>query len=287
MHEIFVHPEFDPIAIWLGPFPVRWYGIMYLLAFISFLLLGKRQLKQSFKFVGIYKKDLDDLLMYGVVGVILGGRLGYVLFYNPSYYFTNPIEIFAVWQGGMSFHGGLLGVIFSLLVFTYNKPKFCKRKILKSQKMTFQIRFLTVTDFVSPLVPLGLMFGRIGNFINGELFGRVADIKLVPWAVIYPQSGTLDPRHPSQIYQAMGEGFLLFLILFYLSKLKLPIGTNSASFLILYGVFRFIAEFFREPDAYLGLFLNFTLGQILCLPMIFFGILLLNSSLKKKELQEA
>ena len=282
MSNIFIHPEFDPIAMWLGPFPVRWYGIMYLVAFFFFLLLGKKQLKNNFRFSGIRRRDLDDLLVYGIFGVIFGGRFGYVFFYNPLYYFANPLEIFAVWQGGMSFHGGLLGVVGSLIIFSYNRPKFGRRKIVKKFKLSFCSRFLMVTDFVSPLVPLGLMCGRIGNFINGELYGRVADTQMVSWAVIFPQSGTLDPRHPSQIYQAFGEGFLLFLILFNLSKFKLPIGTLSASFLIGYGFFRFTAEIFREPDSHLGfIFINLTLGQLLCLPMIFFGFVLLYYSKKK------
>lgn len=281
-----MHPEFDPIAIWLGPFPVRWYGVMYLLAFISFLLLGRKQLKKTFRFSGIYRKNLDDILVYGVFGVILGGRLGYVLFYKPEYYFLNPLEIFAVWQGGMSFHGGLLGVIISLLLLTHHRPNLGKRKIIRDYKLTFFSRFFLITDFVAPLVPLGLMFGRVGNFINGELYGRVADVETITWAIIFPQSGTLDPRHPSQIYQAFGEGLILFIILYNLQKLKLPIGTLSASFLIGYGFFRFVIEFFREPDSYLGfVFTNLTMGQILCLPMAIFGVFLLSLSFRNKLLQ--
>jgi phosphatidylglycerol:prolipoprotein diacylglycerol transferase len=282
-----MHPEFDPVAIWLGPFPIRWYGIMYLLAFVSFLLLGKEQLKKSFRFSGIYRKDLDDLLMYGIFGVILGGRLGYVVFYKPMYYFLHPLEIFAVWQGGMSFHGGLIGVILSLMIFAYNRPMLGRRKIIREFKLTFFSRFFMITDFVAPLVPLGLMFGRLGNFINGELYGRVTDVQIMTWAIIFPQSGTLDPRHPSQIYQAFGEGFLLFLILFNLQKIKSPIGTISASFLIGYGFFRFIIEFFREPDSHLGFVFDYlTVGQLLCVPMVFLGILLLIFSLQKKLLKK-
>lgn len=282
MNTAFLHPQFDPIAMWLGPLPVRWYGIMYLLAFIFFLFLGKMQLTKSFRYSGIYRKDLDDLLFFGVIGVILGGRLGYVLFYKPGYYLLHPFEILAVWQGGMSFHGGLLGVICSLLLFAYNRPKLGRRKIIRELNPTFLARFFLITDFVAPLVPIGLMFGRLGNFINGELYGRVADLQVITWAVIFPQSGTFDPRHPSQLYQAFGEGFLLFLILYNLSKLKLPVGTLSAIFLIGYGFFRFLMEFYREPDLHLGFVIpHLTLGQLLCVPMIFLGALVMFFSLKK------
>ncbi len=282
-----MHPEFDPIAIWLGPLPVRWYGIMYLFAFISFLLLGKEQLKKNFRFSGIFRKNLDDMLLYGIFGVILGGRLGYVIFYNPEYYFMNPIEIFAVWQGGMSFHGGMLGVILFMFLFAYNRPNFGRRKIIRNYKPTILSRFFLITDFVAPLVPLGLMFGRLGNYINGELYGRITDVELVTWAIIFPQSGTLDPRHPSQLYQAFGEGFILFLILYNIQKLKLPIGALSGSFLVGYSFFRFLTEFFREPDSHLGfIFIHLTMGQLLCLPMTIFGFLLLYLSLSNNLLKK-
>jgi phosphatidylglycerol:prolipoprotein diacylglycerol transferase len=261
---------------------------MYLFAFISFLLFGKEQLRKNFRFSGIFRKNLDDMLLYGIFGVILGGRLGYVIFYKPDYYFLNPTEVFAVWQGGMSFHGGLLGVILSMLVFAYNRPNFGRRKIICYYKQNIFSRFFLITDFVAPLVPLGLMFGRLGNYINGELYGRVADFEVITWAIIFPQSGTLDPRHPSQLYQAFGEGLILFLILYNIQKLKLNIGTLSALFLIGYSFFRFLIEFFREPDSHLGfIFTYLTMGQVLCLPMAIFGFLLLylscsNNLLKKR-----
>ncbi|OUW04693.1 MAG: prolipoprotein diacylglyceryl transferase [Betaproteobacteria bacterium TMED156] len=270
-----MHPQFDPVAIWLGPLPVRWYGLMYLLAFISFILMGKVQLKNNFRFRGVYKKDIEDLMIYGIFGVVFGGRLGYIFFYKPFYYFNNPLEIFAVWQGGMSFHGGLIGVILALLLFTNNRPKFGRRVIKHINRANFFTRFLMVSDFVAPLVPLGLMFGRIGNFINGELYGRIADPNIIFWAMIFPQSGSLDPRHPSQLYQALGEGIFLFFILLFVSKFKPKLGVLSSSFLIGYGILRFITEYFREPDPFLGFVLiNLSIGQLLCLPMIFFGVLL-------------
>ena len=277
-----IHPEFDPVAFWIGPIPFRWYGIMYILAFTFFVLLGKKQLKHSFRLCGVYKKDVDDLLMYGVLGVIIGGRLGYVIFYNISFFIQNPLEIFAVWHGGMSFHGGLFGVILSLIIFAKTRPNFGKRK-LKTKK--FWHRFILVCDFVAPLVPLGLFFGRIGNFINGELYGRVCSSH-IPWSMIFPQSGLLEPRHPSQLYQALGEGFLLFIFLFIISKRNPDLGKLSAFFLIGYSAFRFTSEFFREPDYHLGLLIfNFSMGQLLCVPTIILGFVILvfsNNNSRKK-----
>ena len=220
--------------------------------------------------------DLDDLIIFGVIGVLVGGRLGYVFVYNPTYYSHHPIEIFSVWQGGMSFHGGLLGVISALALFCiFRKNLFFENSFIR--------RFLSLTDFVAPLVPPGLFFGRIGNFINGELAGRITSLDKVPWAMIFPDSGTLDFRHPSQLYQACGEGIVLFVILYVADKKKKGLGFTSAIFLIFYGIIRFITEFFREPDPFIGLLiLNFSMGQLLSIPLICLGIVLLAFSMIRK-----
>ena len=220
--------------------------------------------------------DLDDLIIFGVIGVLVGGRLGYVFVYNPTYYSHHPIEIFSVWQGGMSFHGGLLGVISALALFCiFRKNLFFENSFIR--------RFLSLTDFVAPLVPPGLFFGRIGNFINGELAGRITSLDEVPWAMIFPDSGTLDFRHPSQLYQACGEGIVLFVILHAADKQKKGLGFTSAIFLIFYGIIRFITEFFREPDPFIGLLiLNFSMGQLLSIPLICLGIVLLAFSMIRK-----
>lgn len=252
-----IHPQFDPIAVSLGPLAVRWYGLMYLVAFAAFYFLGRQRIRRR-PDGGWSLEQLDDLLFWGVLGVVLGGRLGQVLFYEPGYYFANPAEILAVWKGGMSFHGGFLGVLVAMAWWG--------RKHGKS--------FFTVTDFIAPLVPLGLAAGRIGNFINGELWGRVADASL-PWAMIFPQVDS-QPRHPSQLYQAGLEGLCLFLLLWLYSARPRPTGAVSGVFLIGYGAFRFIAEYFREPDA--GIFGHsyaISMGQWLSLPMVAIGVLIL------------
>jgi phosphatidylglycerol:prolipoprotein diacylglycerol transferase len=207
---------------------------------------------------GITAMDVDDLLFYGVLGVIIGGRLGQVIFYDPAYYAAHPLEILAVWKGGMSFHGGFLGVLLAMLLWGRKRGK----------------AFFQVTDFIAPLVPLGLVAGRIGNFINGELWGRVADASL-PWAMVFPQVDNL-PRHPSPLYEAAGEGLLLFVILWFFSARRRARGAVSGVFLIGYGVLRSAAEFFREPDA--GIFghsYTISMGQWLSLPMIVIGLWLL------------
>jgi phosphatidylglycerol:prolipoprotein diacylglycerol transferase len=225
---------------------------MYLVAFALFVLLGKWRARENL-LTGWHPRDVDDMLVYGVFGVILGGRLGYVLFYKPLYYLAHPLEIFAVWQGGMSFHGGLLGVLVALWLFARRRGK----------------PWLDVTDFVAPLVPLGLAAGRVGNFINAELWGRVTD---VPWAIVFPPAGP-EPRHPSQLYQVGLEGLLLFVVLWVFSQRRRPTGAVSGLFLAGYGVCRFIAEFAREPDSFLGLLaLGLTMGQWLSLPMIAIGV---------------
>ena len=204
-----VHPQFDPVAFSIGPIAVRWYGLMYLVGFVLFVVLGRMRARRSF-LTGWRPSDVDDMLFYGVFGVIVGGRLGYVLFYKPLYYAAHPLEIFAVWQGGMSFHGGFLGVLVALWVFARVRHK----------------RWLEVVDFVAPLCPLGLAAGRLGNFINGELVGRVTD---VPWAMVFPQVDNL-PRHPSQLYQFAGEGVALFLILWFYGSRPRPTGAVSGLF---------------------------------------------------------
>jgi len=249
-----MHPQFDPVAFHLGPLAVRWYGLMYLAGFVLFIVLGRRRARQQM-LTGWRPSDIDDMLFYGVFGVILGGRLGYVLFYKPLYYLAHPLEVFEVWHGGMSFHGGFLGVLIALWFFARRRQK----------------ALLDVTDFVAPLCPLGLAAGRLGNFINGELYGRVTDL---PWGMVFRHGGNA-PRHPSQLYQFTLEGLTLFVILWWFSAKPRPMGQVSALFLMGYGVLRFIAEFGREPDAFLGyLALGLSMGQWLCVPMIAAGAVL-------------
>jgi phosphatidylglycerol---prolipoprotein diacylglyceryl transferase len=250
-----VHPQFDPIAVQLGPISVRWYGLMYLLAFVAGLLLGRLRIRMR-PDQGWSARDLDDLLFYCVLGVVLGGRLGYVLFYKLSEYLSDPIRIFHVWEGGMSFHGGFLGVILAMLWYAHRSRR----------------RWLDVTDFLAPLTPVGLCAGRIGNFINAELWGRPSD---VPWAMIFPNVDA-QPRHPSQLYEAGLEGVVLFIVLWVYARKSRPTGAVSAVFLLGYGVLRFLVEYSREPDNFLGLLaLNLSMGQWLSLPMIAGGIGLL------------
>jgi len=250
-----VHPQFNPVALQLGPLSIHWYGLMYLAGFMAFLWLGRKRIA-VLNHPQINAKLLDDLLFYGVLGVILGGRLGYVFFYKASYYFAHPLEIFAVWQGGMSFHGGFLGVLVAMAWFAHKQ----------------KLHWLQLTDFIAPLVPPGLAFGRLGNFINGELWGRPTD---VPWAMIFPKVDNL-PRHPSQLYEFALEGVLLFALLWLYARKPRPVGAVSGVFLIGYGSFRFIAEFSREPDDFLGLLSwGMSMGQWLSLPMVIAGIAML------------
>lgn len=258
-----VHPQFDPIAISLGPVAIRWYGLMYVLGFIGIMLLGRHRIRTQ-PWLNWNLRELDDLIFYGVLGTILGGRLGYILFYKLDYYLAHPLEIFYVWQGGMSFHGGFLGVIFAMLLFAKHHNK----------------HWFAVTDFVAPLTPPGLMFGRIGNFINQELPGRETTVS---WGMQFPAVDNLA-RHPSQLYQAAGEGLMLFIILWIYTNKQRPLGAASAAFLIGYGVFRFLAEFTREPDDFLGLLaLNFSMGQWLSLPMIIGGIVMYIHSMRRQK----
>lgn len=247
-----VFPNIDPIAFSLGPIKVHWYGLMYLLGFVGAWVLAQWRVKH-------YKLDwtseqIGDLIFYGALGVIIGGRLGYMLFYNTYQFFTQPWILLKIWEGGMSFHGGLLGVAVAMWLFA--------RKIQKP--------FLQVTDFLAPLVPLGLAAGRAGNFINGELWGRVTD---VPWAMIFPNSDG-QPRHPSQLYELGLEGITLFIFLWWYASKPRPVGRVSAMFLVGYSICRLIAECFREPDVQLGFiaFDSLTMGQILSIPMLLAGI---------------
>ncbi len=257
-----IHPQIDPVALQLGPLAVHWYGLTYLAAFGLFMWLGTRRLRHepyaSITGPGAWsRKDVEDILFLGVLGVVVGGRLGYCLFYQPTYYLAHPLEIFAVWQGGMSFHGGLLGVVASMVWFAHSRKR----------------PFWQVADFVAPCVPTGLAAGRVGNFINGELPGRLSDPDL-PWGMVFRGAGDL-PRHPSQVYQFLLEGLLLFILLWLYARKPRRTGQVAAAFLAGYGGLRFIAEFFREPDSYLGLLaLGMSMGQWLCVPMIVGGAVL-------------
>lgn len=255
MTTMLIHPQFNPIALQLGPLAIHWYGLMYLLGFALVWLLGNVRIRQGN--APVNKHGLEDLIFYCVAGVVVGGRLGYVLFYKPEYYLSHPVEILYIWQGGMAFHGGLLGVLAAIALYA--------RKINN--------HFFVVSDFLAPLIPLGLAAGRLGNFINGELWGRATTL---PWGMIFPQAqddGIL--RHPSQLYQMALEGIVLFVILWWFSSRKRPMGQTSGLFLIGYGTFRFVVEFTREPDSFLGLLTaGLSMGQILSIPMIIVGAII-------------
>lgn len=255
------HPHIDPVALQLGPIAIHWYGLTYLVAFGLFYFLATRRLRHE-PFVNLggdqawSRQSVEDILFYGVLGVIVGGRLGYCLFYKPGHYLQHPLEVFAVWQGGMSFHGGMLGVFVALWWYARSRGR----------------PWLQVTDLIAPCVPLGLASGRVGNFINGELWGRLAPADL-PWAMVFPGSGSALPRHPSQVYQFLLEGVLLFVLLWLYARKPRLQGQVSGAFLVGYGSFRFIAEYFREPDAFLGLLaLGLSMGQWLCVPMVVAGV---------------
>ncbi len=252
---LIIHPDIDPVAVSIGPLAIHWYGIMYLLGFAAGFVLARyrtRRPDSDWK-----PAEIPDLIFFIALGVVIGGRLGYVIFYNPAHYAGNVTEIFAIWDGGMSFHGGLLGVLGAIG---------CYAK--KTRRGYFQ-----VADFLAPLIPPGLFFGRIGNFINQELWGRVTDL---PWGVAF-HSAPGHARHPSQIYEALLEGLLLFIILWWFSSRARNPGQVSGLFLCGYGVFRMIGEFFREPDSHIGtVALNWvTMGQLLSLPMVIAGVFLL------------
>jgi phosphatidylglycerol:prolipoprotein diacylglycerol transferase len=261
------YPALDPIAFTIpigplsigtmtvGPFNVHWYGIMYLLAFVSAWLIAMQRAKAPY--AAVNKSQVENLITYGAFGVILGGRFGYVLFYNFEEFLRDPLWLFRVWEGGMSFHGGLIGVIVAMFIYSY--------RINRS--------FISVMDFVAPIVPLGLGFGRLGNFIGQELWGRVTD---VPWGMVFPKALPEGlARHPSQLYQAFLEGLVLFVIVFWFSAKPRPRGAVSGVFLIGYSIFRFGVEFVREPDLGVALIAGMTRGQLLCVPMFLLGVGLL------------
>jgi phosphatidylglycerol:prolipoprotein diacylglycerol transferase len=258
------HPNIDPVAIHIGPLAVHWYGMMYVLGFLAFLYLGKKRAKRAGS--PVTPDQVDDIMFYGALGVVLGGRLGYVLFYSFDKFLQDPIMLFKTTQGGMSFHGGLLGVLLAAF--------FLARK--------YNLRFLQMGDFIAPMVPIGLGAGRIANFLNQELWGKPTD---VPWGVVFQKAGDGLARHPSQLYEAFLEGLILFLILWNYSKKPQPFARISGLFLLLYGLFRAFVEFFRLPDAHIG-YLAFgwlTEGQLLSLPMIVIGLILIAVSLRKSS----
>jgi phosphatidylglycerol:prolipoprotein diacylglycerol transferase len=259
---MFYHPEFDPIAFHVGVVAVRWYGLMYLIGFALGLILGRSRIRSN-QNSSMSIREFDDLLFYIVLGVIIGGRLGYSIIYDLGNVIRTPLSVFFVWEGGMSFHGGLIGVCIAILVYASVKQK----------------NWLVLGDFVAPLVPLGLAAGRVGNFINGELWGRPTE---VPWAIVFPQSGSFVGRHPSQLYEFFFEGLVLFMILWVFSKRQRPVGVISGLFLACYGFFRFSIEFMREPDQHLGLLsFGLSMGQWLCVPMIFIGLILVMRAIRR------
>ena len=251
---ILVHPLIDPVIVTFGFVQIRWYSLAYVLGFIiSLYLIKKINNKSSYS---LSNKLIDDFFIWSVLGVIVGGRLGYVIFYQTIYTINNPISIFFIWKGGMSFHGGLIGIFLSILFFSKYK----------------KINYFHLSDLVAVVAPIGIFLGRIANFINVELYGRITNF---PFAIVYPNIDNM-PRHPSQLYEAFFEGIILFVILIYYSKKnynKNNFGLITSLFLILYGVFRILIEFLREPDGHIGLFLNsISMGQLLCIPLIIIGI---------------
>lgn len=243
-------PAIDPVFLRIGPLEFRWYGLMYIIAFTAGYFVIKWAVRQ--RNLPLSKDDVADLVFTLALGIILGGRCGYILFYNLPFYMANPLKVFAVWEGGMSFHGGFLGSIVAGFLFSR------KRKL----------DFLVIADLATLTIPIGLMSGRIGNFINGELYGRVTN---VPWGVIFPGGGDL-PRHPSQLYEAFLEGPVALVIIYLVWRMKRPSGTVLWSFITIYGLFRSFVEFFREPDQQIGFIADFlSMGQILSLPMILVG----------------
>ena len=251
---LFIHPSINPVIVSLGVIQIRWYGIAYVVGFLLGIYLIK-QINQGYQ-KKINNKQIDDFFIWSILGVILGGRIGYVLFYQTATILTDPINILFIWKGGMSFHGGLIGIIISIFLF--------------SKK--YSIDFFQLSDLVSSVAPVGLFFGRLANFINVELYGRVTDF---PLAMIYP-SIDQAPRHPSQLYESFFEGIVLFVILRQCNKKnysKNNFGFITSLFLILYGIFRFLIEFLREPDAHIGLIFNsITMGQLLSVPLIILGV---------------
>ena len=261
------YPAINPVALSLGPLQIHWYGIMYLLAFAGAYMLAARNSQRPW--APIKRSQVEDLITYGAWGVILGGRLGYLFFYSADKWLADPAMLFRVWEGGMSFHGGLIGV--AIAIFTYGRKN--------------KVSFLGLADFVVPLVPAGLFFGSIGNFIGGELYGRATE---VPWAMVFPADPTQLTRHPSQLYEALLEGLVIFLVINWYARKPRLFGEVSGLFLILYGLFRFLVEFVREPDAHLvdqsALIESLswmTRGQVLCVPMMLLGLWLLRKTFQR------
>lgn len=261
-----IHPQPDPVAFALGPVSVHWYGLMYVLAFAMFIMLGRVRIKQAHIAAAGWKNDdLDDMLFYGMLGVIVGGRLGEVLFYQPMYFLANPLDIFKIWQGGMSFHGGFLGVLAAMTLWARKSGR----------------NVLDVWDFIAPLVPLGYAAGRLGNFINAELPGRIADASL-PWAMLWP--GVEGPRHPSPLYQMLVDGLMAFVILWMFSRKARPRLAVGAMYALLYGCARFFTEYFRVPDWQIEVLgMPVTSGQVLSLPMIIGALMMLAWAYRRKE----
>lgn len=258
------YPDINPIALELGPLAIRWYGLMYLVGFAAAWWLGRRRAARPDS--PVTPQQVDDLVFYGALGVILGGRIGYALFYGFDEVLRDPLRLLRLWEGGMSFHGGFLGVLAAMALYA--------RRI--------QSGFFRITDFIAPLVPLGLGAGRIGNFLNAELWGRPTDL---PWAVVFPQIDAL-PRHPSQLYEFFLEGIVLFALVWLFSSRQRPLGAVSGMFLLGYGVFRFAVEYTREPDGFLGfLWLDLTMGQWLSLPMAIAGVLMLVWAYRRADLR--
>jgi len=260
------YPIIDPVALSIGPMKIHWYGIMYLLAFAFAWFLALRNSQRPWS--PVKKTQVEDLIVYGAFGVILGGRLGYLLFYSADKWLADPTMLVRIWEGGMSFHGGLIGVAVSLLIYS--------RK--------YQVTFLSLADFATPLVPTGLFFGRIGNFIGQELYGRSTD---VPWAMVFPADPQQLARHPSQLYEAALEGLVLFFIINWYARKPRLYGEVTGLFLILYGAFRFMIEFVRQPDtqfagqsALLESFNWMTRGQTLCIPMVLLGLWFMRTSIR-------
>ena len=260
-----IHPQFDPVALSIGPVSVHWYGLMYLAGFAAFWLLGVRRAGRD-AWRGFDRTAVEDMLFAGMLGVIAGGRLGYCLFYQPAFFFSHPLHVLYLMDGGMSAHGGILGCILAIAWYA--------RKSKRS--------FLCVADFVAPLVPPGLFFGRIGNFVNGELWGRACEADF-PFAMVFPQAGDMLPRHPSQLYECALEGLLLFLVLWSFSSRRRPEGAVCALFTLGYGLVRFAVEYVREPDYFLGLrALGLTQGQWLSIPLIVLGAAVLVRAYSKR-----
>lgn len=270
------YPNIDPVAIGIGsfelfgktigPINVHWYGLMYLFAFAAAWLLGMYRAKQEHS--PLKREQVEDLVFYGALGIVIGARIGYIFFYNFGAFLENPSILYKVWEGGMSFHGGLIGVLIAMAFYA--------KKVNRN--------FIDIMDFVAPLVPIGLGFGRLGNFIGGELWGRQTD---VPWGMIFPKDDLGLVRHPSQLYQSFFEGLVLFVILFWFSKKPRPRAAVSSLFLICYGCFRFGVEFVREPDAHIGYMFGWmTRGQLLCIPMIAIGLFIFYMAYSSKKAQE-